>query len=269
MPVSYAITGASRGLGYEFVNQLSANPDNIVFALARNPDSANKLRDLQAERKNVHIVKMDITNLQEIKDAAKYVSETTGGKLDWLINNAVHYVPNTLALSPHEYPVEALASDFGASFEGNVTAVAQTINTFLPLLRAGNHKKVISLSSGMADEDFTRASGAALSVPYSISKYALNLLMLKYAMGLKDEGFIFLTISPGVANTHEGPPPPPEILSGMLKLVEHIKIAHPPFEGPATAESSVKHMLNVFNQLKPEHSGNFCSHLGPTSKQWL
>lgn len=36
-----------------------------------------------------------------------------------------------------------------------IIGVTQTISCFLPLLRAGNHKKVISLSSGIGDEEFT------------------------------------------------------------------------------------------------------------------
>ncbi|KAH7338183.1 hypothetical protein B0J17DRAFT_572765, partial [Rhizoctonia solani] len=85
----------------------------------------------------------------------------------------------------------------------NLPGVTQTISVFLPLLRAGNHKKVIPLSTGLANEEFTRASGAFLNVLYLVSKYALYLLMLKCSIALKDEGFIFLTISPGLVDTHE------------------------------------------------------------------
>jgi hypothetical protein len=37
-----------------------------------------------------------------------------------------------------------------------IVGVSQTISCFLPLLRAGSHKKVISLSSGIGDEEFTK-----------------------------------------------------------------------------------------------------------------
>ncbi|CAE6454871.1 unnamed protein product [Rhizoctonia solani] len=262
MVVSYAITGTNRGIG-------SADPNNIIFAFARNPGAATRLRDLQAQRKNIHIVKLDIRNLQELTDAVKYISSVTGGKLDWLINNAGYIEPLRFFVSPAEYPIEYLAKDLEAAFETNVIGVSQTINCFLPLLKAGNHKKVVCLSSGLGDEDFTKACGFAPHTPYSISKYALNLAVLKYALALKDEGFVFLAISPGAVNTYEGPPPPPELIAAHLNMFDQFKTVYPHFQGPVAPQLAVEQMLDVFGQLKPEHSGNFCSQFGPTSRKWL
>ncbi|KAG9097960.1 hypothetical protein FS749_005022 [Ceratobasidium sp. UAMH 11750] len=157
MPLSYLVTGASKGIGLEFVNQLSAAPDTIVFGLVRNLDTSVKLRDLQNQRKNVHIVTADITNVQELDDAVKQVSSVTGGSLDWLINNAGYIEPHHFFLSFPEYPAEAMASDMRAAYEVNVIGVAQTINAFLPLLRAGKAKKVIALGSGIGDDEFTKS----------------------------------------------------------------------------------------------------------------
>ncbi|CAE6449345.1 unnamed protein product [Rhizoctonia solani] len=269
MQVSYAITGANRGIGFEFTNQLSANPNNIIFAFARNPEAATRLRDLQAQRKNIHIIKLDIRSLRELADAVEYVGSITKGRLDWLINNAGYIEPFRFFVSPAEYPIESLAEDLGISLETNVIGVSQTINSFLPLLRAGNHKKVISLSSGLGDEEFTRLCGFSPHMPYSVSKYSLNLMILKYALALKEEGFIFLAISPGVVDTFEGPPPPPELILAYANMFDKFKTMYPHFEGPVEPRLAVGQMLEVFKQLKPEHSGNFCSQYGPTSRTWL
>ncbi|CAE6440843.1 unnamed protein product [Rhizoctonia solani] len=269
MFVSYAITGANRGIGFEFVNQLSANPNNTIFAFARNPGGATRLHDLRAQRKNIHIVKLDIRCLQELADAVKYVGSVTGGKLDWLINNAGYIEPLRFFVSPAEYPIESLAKDLEITFETNVIGVSQTINCFLPLLRAGKHKRVICLSSGLGDEEFTKTCEFAPHTPYSISKYALNLAVLKYALALKEEGFIFLAISPGVVNTFEGPPPPPEVTNAYSNMFNQFKTVYPHFQGPVAPQLAVGQMLDVFKQLKPEHSGNFCSQFGPTSRKWL
>ncbi|KAF8757732.1 NAD-P-binding protein [Rhizoctonia solani] len=166
-------------------------------------------------------------------------------------------------------PIESLAEDLGISLETNVIGVSQTINSFLPLLRAGNHKKVISLSSGLGDEEFTRLCGFSPHMPYSVSKYSLNLMILKYALALKEEGFIFLAISPGVVDTFEGPPPPPELILAYANMFDKFKTMYPHFEGPVEPRLAVGQMLEVFKQLKPEHSGNFCSQYGPTSRTWL
>lgn len=76
-----------------------------------------------------------------------------------------------------------------------------TTNTFIPLLRAGAAKKVITISTGFADLDVTILTGIALSVPYSVSKAAVNMVNAKYAAELKDEGFTFLAIAPGFVKT--------------------------------------------------------------------
>lgn len=76
-----------------------------------------------------------------------------------------------------------------------------TTNTFLPLLRAGTTKKAITISTGGADPDFNAKTGSAGQVGYMISKAALNMAVAKFAAALKREGFVFLSISPGLVDT--------------------------------------------------------------------
>lgn len=44
-----------------------------------------------------------------------------------------------------------------------------TINAFLPLLRRGQTKRVITMASPLGDYEFTLASGFTGAAPYSIS----------------------------------------------------------------------------------------------------
>lgn len=78
-----------------------------------------------------------------------------------------------------------------------------TINAFLPLLRAGSLKKVITISTGVADLEFVLKSELALGAPYAISKAAVTMAVAKYAVQFKSEGFLFLALSPGFVNTFE------------------------------------------------------------------
>lgn len=64
-PLTYVVTGASRGLGAEFVKQLAAK-GNTVFALARNPEGSDKLKTL-VDNKHVYAIKMDANNEDSIK----------------------------------------------------------------------------------------------------------------------------------------------------------------------------------------------------------
>lgn len=90
-------------------------------------------------------------------------------------------------------------------FDINVIGPIHTINIFLPLLRAGNTKKVVTLSSGIGDLDLTLAADFGVHAPYSISKAALNMVVTKYAVEYKKDGFVFLAISPGLVNTATKP----------------------------------------------------------------
>lgn len=65
MSLTYVITGASRGLGLEFVKQLSAK-GHYVFALARNPEKSPGLQNL-IDNKKVFAIKADTTCEKSIK----------------------------------------------------------------------------------------------------------------------------------------------------------------------------------------------------------
>ena len=79
--------------------------------------------------------------------------------------------------------------------------VVHTINAFLPLLRKSTVKKVITLSTGLADPDVIIRARYTTNPAYPISKAALNLVIAEYAAQFQDEGFTFIAISPGVVNT--------------------------------------------------------------------
>lgn len=53
---------------FEFVNQLSADSENTVFALVRSKATANKLTELG--KRNVHIIEADITDNKALKVGA-------------------------------------------------------------------------------------------------------------------------------------------------------------------------------------------------------
>lgn len=65
MTKTYIVTGASRGLGLEFVKQIATN-GHIVFACARNLDSSKGLQVL-IDNKHVFGVQLDTTCEKSIK----------------------------------------------------------------------------------------------------------------------------------------------------------------------------------------------------------
>ncbi|KAJ7492102.1 hypothetical protein FB451DRAFT_1216994 [Mycena latifolia] len=136
--------------------------------------------------KNITVLEADVTDVEALELAATEVSKATGGKLDCLINNAA--LMNHAGFTLDQFPSpEAVERDLVDHFKVNVVGVVHTTDAFLPLLRKGSTKKVISLSTGLGDPEFTLLAEAAGDPSYSISKAALNMAVAKYAAQFKDE----------------------------------------------------------------------------------
>jgi len=257
---SYVVAGASRGLGLQFVVDLLARGD-VVIALARTPENAKGLQEIKGN-KNLHIFKADITDPTSLKAAAEETAKVTGGSLDVLINNAA------LQNNPQSYHTlidfpsqELLAADLTEAFTTNVVGPILTTNAFIPLLKKGTLKKVITLNTGIAVTELTLSSGYPKLTSYAISKSALEMVNAKYAVTLKSEGFSFLDISPGVVSTRLAPPSQEE-LKELMEMGATFKKQFPNWTGPLTPAQSVEMMLGVIDKLTPEDSGKFLSHKG-------
>ena len=202
---SYAITGAARGIGYEFVNQVSRNPDNTVFALVRNSATAIQLQTLQKSRSNVHIVASDVSKAAELIAAAEHISKVTNGKLDVLVHNAAATDMTTFAFPPSAFgPAEPEKTHeaFQLALDTSVYGSLWVTNAMLPLIEAGHEKKIVHLSTGMADSDLIHVTGITYSVAYSVAKAGLNIIVAKYAEELRDKGIKVLSLSPGWVETN-------------------------------------------------------------------
>lgn len=266
---SYVITGAARGLGYEFLRQLSKDPSITVVGLVRNKADADAQVAKDGLPKNVHIIEADITSLPAQKEAAEQVAALTGGKLDVLINNAADLGPPTAeqTLTAFDAEHDVFVKDLRGTFETNVIGAMNTTSAFMPLILKSAVKKVITMSTGMADAEMINRFGVANAVPYSISKGATNVMVAKYNAAYKEQGVLFLAISPGFVDTgHVKPQDPNEPPNPMiLKFLEYA----PHFRGPITPEESVKLCIEVIGSKSVENGdgGAFVSQFG--NQQWL
>ena len=86
-------------------------------------------------------------------------------------------------------------------FKTNTVGNIHLINLFMPLILKGNAKKVITVSSGMADMETTRKFNIFQNAPYSISKAAVNMVMSKFSAEYSKDEVLFLSICPGVVDT--------------------------------------------------------------------
>jgi NAD(P)-dependent dehydrogenase (short-subunit alcohol dehydrogenase family) len=184
----YFVTGASRGIGHEFINQLLKRTDSIVYAGVRNPSS---LKDhFPSPPENLHIVQCDVTSDESVTSAANSVAKGPG-RVDVLINNAG---------IDHPFGIkETTVSAFRDVLETNVIGVHRMIRTFLPLMESSSVKKVINISSDFGSVALNDRSFAGA---YNTSKAALNMLTVQYKNEYADQEIIFIPLHPGDVLSH-------------------------------------------------------------------
>lgn len=198
---TYVVTGASRGLGYEFIRQFSEYPNSTVYGLVRDKETTEQ-RIKKDGLKNIRILQADITDRDALNKAVTEIGKAGHG-VDYLINNAAYMSGDTVerALSDYGDNPGNLEDELLRSFRANVVGVINTINAFLPLIQQGKAKKVVALTTGLADDNLTNQFEIFEHAPYSISKAALNTVVAKYNAKFQKEGILFFGISPGVVDT--------------------------------------------------------------------
>ncbi|KAL3459758.1 NAD(P)-binding protein [Aspergillus heterothallicus] len=268
---SYLITGASRGLGFEFLRQLSADPANLVIGLVRNKSATEEKIVKELSGRKIHLVQGELTNYDSLKKAAEDVAKITDS-LDYLVANAAvvssYSAWEGLGDLGAKEPGK-LEADLLESFQANVVGNIHLFNFFLPLIKKGQAKKVITITTGMADIDFISNFNIASAGSYSISKAAMNAAVAKYSAQYRKEGILFLGLSPGLVNTGNNETPTPEQLEGFKLMVQQFTTYAPSFTGPITPKESVEHLLDVIYRadVNKGYAGAFLSHYG--NKQWL
>ncbi|RFU80103.1 short chain dehydrogenase [Trichoderma arundinaceum] len=268
---AYLVTGASRGIGFEFVRQLSANPKNNVVALVRNKEATEKKIAAEIGASNITVVQADITDSDALKASIDNVSKATNGRLDYLIANAgkisdwsgLDDVQDLASADP-----KALEEDMLDLFRVNVVGNAHLFNFFIPLIRNGSAKKVIAISSGLAEQVMTKNFKLTLSFPYVVSKGALNTLITKFQAQYIDEGILFLAVCPGTVDTGHMPNPSKKQLNNLMAMGAAFQKYQPNFTGPAQPSEAVADVLKVVHNATVEKdAGAFVSHFG--NQQWL
>jgi NAD(P)-dependent dehydrogenase (short-subunit alcohol dehydrogenase family) len=215
---TYAITGANRGLGLEFVRQLCTNNANTIIGGVRSlKGDLSDLEALASKSRNIHILECDTSSPSSIAAFGKGVAKTLGPdtQLDYLINNAgINAVPEQTALKLNEKDVQE-------HIAVNVLGPAKTVEALLPHLGSGS--VVMNMTSGLG----SCGKGTALCATYSISKAALNMLTVHQAAELKEKGVKVICMDPGWVRTRMGGEGamlgPEESISGMLKVVHGLQ----------------------------------------------
>jgi NAD(P)-dependent dehydrogenase (short-subunit alcohol dehydrogenase family) len=63
---SYVITGANRGIGYAFLQNISKNPANTVIGIVRNVEET-EAKIASWRTPNIHLIQGDLHDYQSLK----------------------------------------------------------------------------------------------------------------------------------------------------------------------------------------------------------
>lgn len=173
----------------------------------------------------------------------------------------------------------------------NALANIHLFNLFMPQILKGQVKKVVTISSGMGDMDFTKDYDVLEAPLYSTSKAAMNMISAKFSAQYKEQGVLFLAICPGMvevghfdnsksysfvclsARTHLADlaffTVTPDKQEGLQKFVEKFKRYSPTFKGADSPPESIKAVMSVVNNSSIENgaAGAYLSHFG--NKRWV
>lgn len=201
---TYLITGANRGIGYEYCRQIQAQGKHVI-AVCRTASEELQQLGVQVE------AGIDITSDASVADLRTRLADTP---LDVLVNNAGIIKRVTLDHLDFESIRE--------QFEVNALGALRLTHALLPNLKAGS--KIVLMTSRMGSiADNTSGS----SYGYRMSKVALSMAGKSLAHDLKPRGIAVAILHPGLVQTRmtnfiTGGITPEESVKGLLARIDEL-----------------------------------------------
>jgi NAD(P)-dependent dehydrogenase (short-subunit alcohol dehydrogenase family) len=204
------VTGASRGLGLEFVKQY-AEEGCMVYACCRDPGTSKALRRISDEASGK--VSMHALDVGDAKSVAALAKGFGDEPIDLLINNAGIYGPKQQSADDMDF------AGWAETFAINSMAPLCVAQAFRHNLKKGQAKKLITITSGMG----STAQHSGDYFAYRASKAAVNNVMHGLSLAWKNDGITVTLIHPGWVKTDMGGKnaalEPHESIAGMRRVI--------------------------------------------------
>jgi len=227
------VTGANRGLGYEYTRQLLERGWHVI-ACARAKDADDLLRLVEKSGDALDVRALDVTDHAAVDTLA---TELASVEVDLLVNNAgttgPKGTPECMEYQGLDNMDYAIWRDI---MEVNVLGLFKIATAFHPHLAAGGRGLLVNLSSDLGSS-VQNTLGNLYS--YRVSKSAVN--MISKGIGIEWQDITCVSMAPGWCRTDLGG-------SGA-------EIA------PA---DSVAAQLDTFENLGAEDSGRYINRFGDT-----
>lgn len=196
------ITGANSGLGFGLTGRLAAAGAEVVLAVRNRAKGDEAIAAVKATTPGatLRVEEFDLTSLASVAAFSARLAKD-GRPVDILLNNAGIMMPPTRQLTADGFELQ-----FGGNHLGHFALTAE----LLPLLRAAQAPRVVSLSSGLASagrldwDDLQSAKSYSPTGAYGLSKLA----MLMFAQELQRRsdaggwGILSTAAHPGATHTN-------------------------------------------------------------------
>jgi NAD(P)-dependent dehydrogenase (short-subunit alcohol dehydrogenase family) len=178
----WLITGAGRGMGVDIAKAVLAVGDAVV-ATGRNPE---RVSSALGAHDDLLVVKLDVTSLDEARDAARAAVDRFG-RIDVLVNNAGNFNAGFFE--------EISPEDFRSQIETTLFGPVNVTRAVLPVMRAQRSGLVVAISStaGIAGQAFCSA--------YAASKFGVEGWMESLTPEVEPFGIRTMLVEPGFFRT--------------------------------------------------------------------
>ncbi len=217
------ITGANRGIGFEFARQYASDGWRVI-ATCRDPAKAGELSALGGD---IEVHGLDVTDHARIQALAKSLKQSA---IDLLLSSAGIYGPRSVPLGGVDY------QSWAEVLRVNAMSPLKLSECFVDHVARSDLKQIVAVTSKMGSIADNTSGGSYI---YRSSKTALNAVMKSLSVDLAPSRVIVAVLHPGWVRTDMG---------GPRGLIE--------------AKASVTGMRQVIAGLKPEDSGGFFNYDG-------
>ena len=187
------VTGANRGLGLELA-RVYAERGDMVIAACRNPDRATELAALTD-----HVHAVDMGDHSAIEGLIEAIGDQP---VDIVINNAGIDARNLGATDADRDVLVQPPEHLLGQVEVNAVGPWLLSRRLLPQLRRSPAPRIVNITSQIGSMEVSQRIGR--DVGYAVSKAALNMITVKLASRLRDEGVIAILVHPGHLRTSMG-----------------------------------------------------------------
>ncbi len=190
--MNIVVTGASRGIGYELVKQFACLSGNKIFAIARN---AQKLEQLKNEclslnnKSSVIPVIGDLSNDTSLEVIIAEIKKQV---------TSIHRLVNNAGAIVNKPFLELTKADINHIYEVNVFSAIRLIQGLLPLMDEKQKSHITTIASMGGFQGSTKFAGLSA---YSSSKSAVACLTECLAEEFKEKNIAFNCLALGAVQT--------------------------------------------------------------------